>query len=696
MGRHLTAKDAPPAAPIDWAATKAEILSRLDVAAEYEALGVRFARPTPKADGWRPCHAAGRRDEVPSAAVHVGTGIYKDSGGEGEVLGFWDFALRHGEFGRYLDVLRHYAEEAGVDLGGVPTHGKGRLREAVYEYRDEAGAVRYAVFRYRLPNGKKSFTQHPPDGRGGWKYGPGCMDGIEPLPYRLPELLARPEHLVFVVEGEKDADRLAALGAVATTNHQGAQSTDRTWPRFLRHFAGRACVVIPDNDPGGRAHARKVASYLSSVARVVHLLELPGLPPKGDVSDWLDLGHSVDELADLVDHSLPFDPGAPAVPGAEEGPGDDLPPDGDVITVRLSDVEAVPLEWLWPDRVPLKKVTLFAGEAKMGKSFLTMDFAARVTTGGLIPCGGGECMPTGSVVLLSAEDDLDDTIKPRLVAAGADSSKVLALTTVRDSDGRLTPFTLAYIPHLERAILRAGDCRLVIIDPIQQYIGSATDDHKAAQLRVVLGPLKDLASRRSVAIVIVHHLNKGNSGKALHRVSGSGAYTALARCNWLICKDAEDPKRRLFLSAGTNLVEEPSGLAYRIDRDTYRIAWEDRPVLMSADEALSAEKEGQERDRREANPSRVEQAEAWLAALFDSAGINLPSDEVFRQGEGKGFSRKVLFEAKARLGIQARKEGFQGHWVWCPPPKESPAPGGNGNGDSLHSLHPLGDPDDPF
>jgi putative DNA primase/helicase len=301
VGANGQPRSSAPLAP-DLETIKRSILSRLDVAAEFAALGVRFTSTRVSAKGWRECWAVGRKDDVPSAAVNVNSAVYHDSGGEGATLNLWDFALTYGDFGQFRDVLKHYAGKAGVPLGKIPTHARGRIREAIYLYRDAYGSVRYAVFRYREPNGKKSFTQHPSDGRGGWKYGSGCMDGVEPLPYRLPELLASPaSDLVFVVEGEKDADRLAGLGLVATTNHQGAQSTERTWPRFLEYFAGRHCVIIPDNDSGGKKHARRVAELLRPIAGSVKLLELPGLPAKGDVSDWLDAGSGPAELVALAE-----------------------------------------------------------------------------------------------------------------------------------------------------------------------------------------------------------------------------------------------------------------------------------------------------------------------------------------------------------------------------------------------------------
>jgi hypothetical protein len=686
--------------PIDWIATKTAILARLDLHAEYAALGVRFAGSQGKE--WCECHAIDRADETPSAAINVKSGLYKDLGGDGAVTGFFDFALKHGPHGRWIDVIKFYAAKVGLELGKIQAHSGGRVREATYEYQDEAGEVRYAVFRYRTPNGKKSFSQHPPDGKGGWRFGADCMKGVEPLPYRLPELLASADadDPIFVVEGEKDVERLRSHALTATTNHQGASSTDATWPHFVRFFKNRDVFILPDNDPGGKIHARKVAAYLHGTARTLRVVELPGLPPKGDVSDWLDLGHTLDELDKLISGTkfwepsdeglVKLDEGAkPAVASEEDG----LPSDEDVITVCLRDVQPEKVQWLWPDRIPLRKLTTLAGEAKQGKSFLTMDLIARITSGAEIPCGGGECFEVGSVVLLSAEDDLGDTIVPRLLACGADMAKIHALTTIKLANGQFGPFNLAYMPHLERAVLRAGDCRAVIIDPVPHYIGMGVDDHKNAQTRAILEPLRELAASREIAVVMVTHLNKGSSTKALNRVTGSGAYTALSRANWLVCKSRDDPKRRLMLSAGINLVEEPPGLAYRIDRETRRIIWEDKPVYMTADEAL-ADLASEAKAEKVKSASKTEQAEAWLAELLAARGSVLSAD-IFKEGSAKGYGRDVLFEAKKRLGLPAVKQGFGGAWAWTLPPQESDGPqrpNGSNSSDPSYGSGEVGAP----
>jgi putative DNA primase/helicase len=383
------------------------------------------------------------------------------------------------------------------------------------------------------------------------------------------------------------------------------------------------------------------------------------------IRSGLDAGaKSPRELPDLSAPATTATPGLAIVAGppAPGGPPECVK----AIVERLSDVDPKEVEWLFPNRIPLGKITLIAGDQGLGKSFLTMDLIARVTTGGEVPCGDGECVADGSAVLLSAEDGLADTIRPRLDAAGADCRRVFALTTLELPDGRLTPFTLAYIPQLEATITGAPDCKLVVIDPVGAYVGGV-DDHKGATLRAVLGPLSSLAERTNTAIVLVTHLNKGGGTRALQRVTGSLVYTALARAAWLIVRDKDDPGRRLMLSIKNNLAPDPSGLAYRITADR-RVEWEGETIRMTANEALA-------RDQEDEAPApkrrrRAEDAADWLAAQFPD-GMGVPSKEILARGKAAGFSRDALFEAKKELGIGARKQpGGDGGWAWFAAPAD--------------------------
>lgn len=166
----------------------------------------------------------------------------------------------------------------------------GREIIATYDYADERGALLYQCVRYA----PKDFRQRRPNGAGGWEW---SLNGTRRVLYRLPELLARSDEIVFLVEGEKDADNLARLGLLATTNAGGAN----TWrEEYAESLHGRQVVIIPDNDDAGRQHAARVAHSLQDRAASVKILELPNLPPKGDVSDWLNAGGEKDTLLELA------------------------------------------------------------------------------------------------------------------------------------------------------------------------------------------------------------------------------------------------------------------------------------------------------------------------------------------------------------------------------------------------------------
>ena len=203
--------------------------------------------------------------------------------------------------------LKELAEHFGLPAP-VPARAA-RATVVTYDYRDEGGTLRYQVVRQH----PKKFTQRQPDptASDGWRYN---IQGVERLPYRLPELLAADKTAwVFVVEGEKDVDRLLGLGGVATCNSGGAGK----WRgEHTRQLAGRAVAVIADNDEAGRKHAYDVASQLQGIALVVKVLDLPELAEHGDVSDWLDQGHTVQELEAKA---AAADPWLPSMPASSNG-----------------------------------------------------------------------------------------------------------------------------------------------------------------------------------------------------------------------------------------------------------------------------------------------------------------------------------------------------------------------------------------
>jgi hypothetical protein len=176
---------------------------------------------------------------------------------------------------------------------------------AQYDYTDEQGAMLYQSIRLE----PKDFRQRQPDGRGGWKNN---LQGVRRVLYKLPELLrAGPNRMVFIVEGEKDADRLRSIGLVATTNAMGA---GKWLPDYNAPLKGRNVTILPDNDDPGRKHAEQVTAHLLAVAASVRVIHLPGLPEKGDVSDWLNAGGNRPRLEELVVQTSPQPKPQPAYP----------------------------------------------------------------------------------------------------------------------------------------------------------------------------------------------------------------------------------------------------------------------------------------------------------------------------------------------------------------------------------------------
>lgn len=216
---------------------------------------------------------------------------------------------------------------------------------ATYDYHDEEGRLLFQAVRYE----PKNFKQRRPNSTGGWEW---SVKGTRVVPYRLMELLAEPSKLVFVVEGEKDCENLALIGLQATCNAGGAGKWRREHAAFLH---GRHVVVMPDNDKAGRDHAIKVAQSLQGIAASVRILELPGLPEKGDVSDWIeaqpdardpaDIREELERLAEAAPHWMPCSRAEETdVAGSATEPAAEFAP-GPVLTC-LGDVEAREVSWL--------------------------------------------------------------------------------------------------------------------------------------------------------------------------------------------------------------------------------------------------------------------------------------------------------------------------------------------------------------
>jgi len=334
---------------------------------------------------------------------------------------------------------------------------------------------------------------------------------------------------------------------------------------------------------------------------------------------------------------------------------------GDPNMVTLSSVQQKPLEWLWKDHIPLGKLTSISGDPGLGKSLVLLDHAARVSIGAPWPDGDGGGDP-GDVILLAVEDDVADTICPRLAAAGADLSRIHLLQSVVTFDentrkpGERAINLQRDIDALERALGRTKNPKFIGFDPISVYCGDV-DSHKNTDVRMVLGPLAELAQRTGVAIVYISHLNK-SAGSAMYRTSGSLAFVAAARAAWIVTKDKTDPMTRLVLPLKNNLAPDAAGMSYSIATVDNQpvVAWNEVPVMISADEALEPELR-----RPKGN---LEHDKKWLSAQLADGPKD--SEELTAQARAVGISRNRLFKAKDAVGASARKNGFAGQakWEW--------------------------------
>jgi putative DNA primase/helicase len=329
-----------------------------------------------------------------------------------------------------------------------------------------------------------------------------------------------------------------------------------------------------------------------------------------------------------------------------------------------------PVVWLVPNTFALGKTSMMAGDPGVAKSTITIDLIASITNKPRFPWEG--CVQ-GSVLILSAEDDPEDTIVPRLIAAGADLSKVHIIRSVfsigEDDRPHRRQFNLGRdLELLDAAVAKFPGVVLIVIDPISAYMSGA-DSHINSEVREVLAPVAEFAGRTRCAVLVVSHLNKGSNAsgtKAIYRVMGSLGFVAAVRSVIMVTKDNEDPdgRRRLFISGKNNNAPEPEGaLAYRVENDDGqpRIVWENERIKITAEEAMESAKD-----------SKDEEVDAWLLAQL-AAGAKR-SREVFQAAEALHFSVTRLKTRKRRLGIDSVRverppEGGEPYWAWQLPVK---------------------------
>ncbi|MDP9093407.1 MAG: AAA family ATPase [Actinomycetota bacterium] len=331
------------------------------------------------------------------------------------------------------------------------------------------------------------------------------------------------------------------------------------------------------------------------------------------------------------------------------------------VTVSLADVLPERVDWLWFGRLPLGKIVVLDGDPSVGKSTTAVDCAARVSTGALWPDGAPN--RRGDVLLLSAEDGLADTIRPRLDAAHGDPARVHALTEIRYCDEagevRTRPVTLSDLDQIERTV-KATRSVLVVIDVLMAFLPSKVDSHRDQDVRGLLSGLAAMAERTGSCVLLLRHLNKSAGGSAMYRGGGSIGIIGAARVGLLAAVDPEDDERRVLAGIKSNLAPLPSALSYQLvdspEHGCARVQWLGTSAH-NAGSLLSMPRDDDERTERD-------EAVEWLTKyLVDSGGETIAAD-VIKAANRDGIAKTTLHRARKRAGVTSTKDGFGGPWIW--------------------------------
>jgi hypothetical protein len=453
-------------------------------------------------------------------------------------------------------------------------------------------------------------------------------------------------HPLLICEGASDTAAAMSMGFDAVGVPMAGQCAD--WVAEVVGTDRPYVVIVEDSGDAGKRNTAALVAALRPFCKQLKVLRMPeGVK---DFRAWRIGGAARDTIMAAIEAAEVVKP---------------QPVQGDPILTCLADVEACEVRWLWFRRIPRGRLTVMAGVPGCGKSFITCDLAARVSRGRPMP--DGAACEVGSVLMVCAEDDARDTIKPRLDASGADASRIVMLDGVYQSRANQlrthAAFTLADVDALDRA-LQSGDYSLVIIDPIGSYLGARVDAHRDNEIRAVLAPIAELAREHDVAIVLVAHTRKAAAAHADDLVLGSRGFTGLARSVLHCMIDPDDQDRRLLLPGKNNLSKPAPGLALTIDGDPARVHWEDQPVSTTAAEVLA--RAGGRGD----SGARAE-AEQWLTDELSDGPK--PAADIKVRAEKDGISIRTLERAKSRLGVTSRREGYArgGRWVWVMPERKA-------------------------
>jgi putative DNA primase/helicase len=346
---------------------------------------------------------------------------------------------------------------------------------------------------------------------------------------------------------------------------------------------------------------------------------------------------------------------------------DESAPARKLIGRTFDNVKAAKVTWLLEGRIPLGALTVIDGDPGSGKSQVSIDIAARGSRGDAMPPFSA---PDGTherfaSLLLYQEDGAEDTVRPRLDAAGAVPSMVHEIRRVETHLGHNDVLVLPTDTAQLREYILKHRIKFVVIDPLEAFVEQGINTNSNTDMRRMLTPLAEVARETQCAILIVRHMAKQTGRSALHRGAGTIGITAAARAGYIVAPDPDNPEVRVMACHKLNLTKRPASLAFRIESagDASKIVW-DGEVEITADELAGSG------DKKPGD--KIEAAKKIIVDILSSGSRG--SNEVETACTDAGISKATYWRARKDIGVRAEKTEFGGQWLLSLPASEDPQP----------------------
>ena len=306
--------------------------------------------------------------------------------------------------------------------------------------------------------------------------------------------------------------------------------------------------------------------------------------------------------------------------------------------IVMDTIEREEIKWLWKPYIPYGKITIVQGDPGEGKTSLILKLASELSLGRCF--GEDELREPINIIYQTAEDGLADTVKPRLEDSGADCKRIMVIDDSEDS--------LSMNDVRIEAAIRTTGAKLLILDPLQAYLGDKVDMNRANETRDITKRLGTIAEKTGCAVVLIGHMNKGSGAKAAYRGIGSIDFFAIARSVLLVARIPENPNIRALAQIKNNLEKEGSTVAFEIKDNIFNWVGE---YDISIEELLSGFSQG----------NKSLKAESFLKDLLTEED-SYPASEIFAKGKILGISKRTLENSKQELGIKSIRVGTGWHW----------------------------------